>query len=189
MVFLSIRAWGNIYSCLSLYRCSLCLYSCILKKASSICFCNDHLANKQLMVFLHRCSYRDSRGQEPVPAETQWTYSCLSYSLLFPRSSQTSISFFFFLSFALLPSFVPSLSSSLARPWKHCVTRIPEHWHLFFLRLWENSSSCFLRCFSHSSPRLQITRAQWVGRTRSTNTVERSNKVLSFSSRERANAK
>lgn len=104
-------------------------------------------------------------------------------------SFKPDLHFLLFLSFALLPSFVPSLSSSLARPWKHCVTRIPEHWHLFFLRLWENSSSCFLRCFSHSSPRLQITRAQWVGRTRSTNTVERSNKVLGFSSRERANTK
>lgn len=58
-----------------------------------------------------------------------------------------------------------------------------------FLRLWENSSSCFLRCFSHSSPSFQITQAQWVGRTRSANTAERSDKVWSFSSRERANTK
>ncbi len=142
------------------------------------------------MGFLHRCSCRkkwDGRGQEPVPAETQWTYSCLSYSLLFPLSSQTSISLSFFLSFfhplALFRS--PSLllsTKALRQQDSRALASV-------FLRLWENSSSCFLRCFSHSSPRFQITRAQWVGRTRSANTAERSDKVWSFSSRERANTK
>lgn len=61
-----------MYSCLLLYRSarSLCLYSCILKKASNICFCNDHLANKQLMVFLHRCSYslkKTKKTRRPGP--------------------------------------------------------------------------------------------------------------------------
>lgn len=167
MVFLSIRPGGNIYSCLLLYRSarSLCLYSCILKKASNICFCNDHLANKQLMVFLHRCSYslkkkekNETAGARSLsqrrPSELTAASPTLYFSLVQARPTFPSISFF------LSPSFVPSPSSSLARPRKHCVIRIPEHWHLFFLRLWENSSSCFLRCFSHSSPRLQITRAQ-----------------------------
>ncbi len=136
----------------------------------------------------------DSRGQEPVPAETQWTYSCLSYSLLFPLSSQTSISLCFFLSFflsffhplALFRSPSLLLSGPSTKALRHQESRALAS---VFLRLWENSSSCFLRCFSHSSPRLQITRAQWVGRTRSANTAERSDKVWSFSSRERANTK
>ncbi len=191
MVLFSIRAWESIYSCLLLYCStrSLCLYSCILKKESSICFCNDHLANKQLMGFLHRCSCRKKmrrQGPGTCPSGDPVNLQLPLLLSAFP-SFKPDVHFPLFLSFfTLLPSFVLPLSFC---PRKHCVNRIPEHWHLFFLRLWENSSSCFLRCFSHSSPRFQITRAQWVGRTRSANTAERSDEVWSFSSRERANTK
>lgn len=75
-----------------------------------------------------------------------------------------SFSFFHFSFFSLCHSLISSLSLSLRHQDSRALASV-------FLCLWENRSSCFLRCFSHSSPCLQITRAQRVGRTRSTNTA------------------
>ncbi len=141
------------------------------------------------MGFLHRCSCRKKmrrQGPGTCPSGDPVNLQLPLLLSAFP-SFKPDVHFPLFLSFfhplALFRS--PSLllsTKALRQQDSRALASV-------FLRLWENSSSCFLRCFSHSSPRFQITRAQWVGRTRSANTAERSDEVWSFSSRERANTK